>query len=119
MAVSISIIALLAIVLTVLLIRLSTRNGRDSAGWISVLVDTAATLALLSSLFFFGHDLMKTPLMATFAFLALGVTFLLMWLPLGADPVGAPRMRLFTFVGVALTLLGVLLLARGELKWGY
>ncbi len=119
MSVSVSIIALLAIVVTVMLIRLSSRHDYDSAGWISVLVDLGATLALLSSLFFVRHHLMKTPLIASLVFSALAATFLLMWLSPGTDPAGAPRMSLFTFVGVALTLLGVLLLAWGDLTWGY
>lgn len=119
MSASIPIIVLFAIGVTILLIRLLSRYDYDSAGWICVLLDSAAIVALLSSLFFVGHDLMKTPLSASFVFSALSVTFLLIWLSLGRDPAGAPRMSLFTFVGVALTLLGALLLARGDLTWGY
>ncbi len=119
MSASIPIIALLAIVVTVFLIRLSSTHDYDSAGRFSVLLNSAATLALLSSLFFVGRDLMKTSLIASFVFSALAVTFLLMWLFLGADLAGAPRMSILTFVGITLTLLSVWLLVRGDLTWGY
>lgn len=109
MSVQISIMALLAIGATVLLIRLSAREDYDFTVWISMLAFSAVTLGLFCNFCMVGYDPSQARRIAGLGLSVLAVTFLLIWLALGMDPAARPWRSLLTFIGVALTVLSVLL----------
>ena len=111
MSVQISIMALLAIGATVLLIRLSAREDYDFTLWISTLAFSAVTVGLFCNFCMVGYDPGRGTWIAGLGFSVLVVTFLLIWLALAMDRAARPWRTLLTFMGVALTVLSVLLFA--------
>lgn len=109
MSAEISIMGLLAVGATVLLIRLSAREDYDVTAWISMLAFSAVALGLFCNFCMVGYGRSRATWIAGLGFSVLLVTFLLIWLAVGMDPAARPWRSFLTFIGVALTVLSVLL----------